>query len=178
MDNIRAAMIVDRGMSPLEEEVRQKAVRAVVRMCPDHEVILAALGLVRGPEPEQVAAAPCGTCKRGHPRTPENMRRHKRGWRCKACERHTHAERVARKRELEGERPPRAPESYSRPRPKDRSTRYDVARNLAMQEARALVGLSWGEYRAVYGVSWAVALAVVAAAGDPVALEALKKENR
>jgi hypothetical protein len=47
-----------------------------------------------------------------------------------------------------------------------------------MQEARALVGLSWGEYRAVYGGSWAVALAVVAAAGAPAALEALKKENR
>jgi hypothetical protein len=176
MDNIRAAMIVDRGMSPLEEEVRKKAARTVIRMCHDYETILHALGLVEEPEPE--AAEDVATCKRGHPRTPENMRRHKRGWRCRACERHTHAERVARKRALEGEPPPRAPESYSRPRSKDRSTRYDVARNLAMQEARALVGLSWGEYRAVYGGSWAVALAVVAAAGDPVALEALKKENR
>jgi hypothetical protein len=100
MDNIRAAMIIDRNMSPLEEEVRQRAMRTVIRMCPDHQSILAMLGLVVEPDPEPPAdetAQEPATCKRGHPRTPENIRKHKHGWRCRACERHTHAERVARK---------------------------------------------------------------------------------
>jgi hypothetical protein len=41
-----------------------------------------------------------------------------------------------------------------------------------------VVGLSWGDYRKTYGGGLVTALAVVAAAGDQEALEALKKEGR
>jgi hypothetical protein len=168
MDNIRAAMLIDRGMSQLEEEVRAKAVRAVVRMCPDHELILYALGLADVPAPEPPPEE-VPTCKRGHPRTAENLRRTSRGMRCRPCERICDAER--RKAN------PR-PKKVREPRPTNRSTPYDIKRNIAINEARKVVGLSWGDYRKTYGGGLVTALAVVAAAGDQEALEALKKDGR
>jgi hypothetical protein len=176
MDNIRAAMIIDRGMSPLEEEVRQKAIRTVTRMCPDHENILTVLGLAEEPPP--AGGAEVETCKRGHPKIPENLRRHKGGWRCRACEQHTKAERKER-------RAASAPaqgktQKPGEPRPTDRSSEWDIARSAAMKEAKDMLGMSWDVYRSTYGCrrSTAEAVAAAAAVGDADALEALKKENR
>jgi hypothetical protein len=177
MDNIRAAMIIDRGMSPLEEEVRRMAARTVIRMCRDHETILRALGLVEEPERESAGGAEReavggdGTCKRGHPKTPENQRRHKNGWRCRACERYTEAER--RKRTAA---PPKKT-MYTSSRPVTRTTPSDIARNNAIKEARTLLGLSWRGYKALYGSKASTALAVIAAADDPAALDALKRDD-
>jgi hypothetical protein len=126
--------------------------------------------LVEEPEPEIVPEV--ATCKRGHPKIPENQRRHRDGWRCRACERHTAAERKARSG-VTGKK-----KMYTSTRQMTKCPPSEVARSMAIKEARMLLGLPWKEYKALYGSKASTALAIIAAAGDPVALEALKKEGR
>jgi hypothetical protein len=175
MDNIRAAMIIDRNMSPLEEEVRQKAMRTVIRMCPDHAEILAALGLAveQGPAVRLDDGRDPGTCKRGHARTPENTRGHGSKSRCRPCERQTHAEWVARKRAEAGPKP-------RKQRSKDRSTPGDIARSEAISAATTALGMSWRAYRDMYGSKVSTARSVVeaVAAADQAALEALRRDRK